>query len=58
MSKYDDAAYIRAARRIWAAPRDDDLEIDGEPEVSQGCDDGAWVSVWVWVRDEEVDPDG
>jgi hypothetical protein len=28
---------------------DDTLEIDGEPKVSEGDDNGAWVAAWIWV---------
>lgn len=25
------------------------LEIDDEPKVSEGDDNGAWVAAWIWV---------
>ena len=46
------AAKIAEARRIYAAPSDNDLEIDDDPDISEG-DNGLWVSAWVWVADQE-----
>lgn len=46
-----DGRYVSAAREIWA---DDECEIDDEPMVSPGADEGAWVSAWVWVTNEEA----
>ncbi len=28
---------------------DDELEIDSDPKVSEGDDNGAWVAAWLWV---------
>lgn len=56
MSAHDDVQYIETARRIWASMHGDDLEIDDNPKVSAGDDDGAWVAAWVWVPDDEVTP--
>ena len=47
--------YIAAARRLYAAPSNDDIEIDVKPRTSRGEDcGGVWVQAWVWVRDEDV----
>lgn len=43
-----EAAYIQAAREQWT---NDELEIDDNPTVSTGADNGAWVAAWVWVAD-------
>ncbi|MCY1215950.1 hypothetical protein D9M72_278080 [compost metagenome] len=39
---------IQAARSNYAAPSDDDLEVDDEPLLSVG-EDGVWVGAWVWI---------
>ena len=40
-------AIIELARQD---PRlDDELEIDDDPKVSEGDDNGAWVQAWLWV---------
>jgi hypothetical protein len=50
-----DAVYRDAATRVWA---NDDLQIDADAKVS-ASDDGAWVSAWVWVSNEEaIEDDG
>jgi hypothetical protein len=43
-------AYIQAARD----QSNDELEIDNEPELSIGEDDGCWVAAWVWIADHEA----
>jgi hypothetical protein len=51
MSEFTDAQYIEAAN----AQASDDLEIDPDAKVSRGDDGlGAWVSVWLWIADSEV----
>jgi hypothetical protein len=45
-------AYIKAARRLHG--REGTLEIDDDPKVSEGCDEGAYVAAWVWVADADV----
>jgi hypothetical protein len=49
-SARDKAAFIEAARNIY---QNDDIEIDDDAKLSE-TDDGAWVSAWVWVNDEEI----
>ena len=44
---------VAYARETYAAPSDNDLEIDGNPNLSRG-DCGTWVAAWVWVPDHEV----
>jgi hypothetical protein len=48
--------YLEAAQRMYAAPSNDDIEIDIDIDaiVSKGDDPGAWVHAWVWVRDEDA----
>ena len=50
--------YIAAAKRLYADPSNDDVEIDNyatpEDIVSAGGDDGAFVQAWVWVTDDEA----
>jgi len=48
-----DAQHIQAARDMYAAPSDDNIEIDDKPELSLS-DYGTWVAAWVFVRDEDV----
>jgi hypothetical protein len=45
-------AYVKAAKRLHE--REGTLEIDDEPKVSEGSDEGAYVAAWVWVYDEDV----
>jgi hypothetical protein len=40
-----------AARESWGITSDE-LEVDGNPAVSEG-EDGAWVSAYVWVSKED-----
>ena len=40
---------IRRARELYANNSDNDVEIDDNAELSDGCDGGVWVSAWVWV---------
>jgi hypothetical protein len=41
---------------VEAVPYDDELEQAGDKYgmVSPGCDPGAWVLAWVWVRNEDA----
>jgi hypothetical protein len=48
-----DEDYIAAAKRLYADPSDDDIEISNVATTSQN-DDGCWVSAWVYVRDTDV----
>jgi hypothetical protein len=43
--------FFTAARNIYAI--NDETEIDDEPLLSRG-DDGAFVSAWVWVSNEQA----
>lgn len=51
------AAAIRYARKHYADPSGDDIEIDDNPSVSIADDPtltrGIWVSAWVWVPIDE-----
>jgi len=53
--------YRAAAKRLYAAPSDDDIEIDdnnpSEDPTTDGCE-GVWVKAWVWVRHEEAAKEG
>lgn len=49
-----DASFIAEARKQYANPSDDNIEIDTDAKVSRGDDDGAWVAAWVYVRYEDV----
>lgn len=44
---------IELARRIYALPSDNDIEIDDEPKTSRG-EDGVWVAAWVFVSKEAL----
>lgn len=44
----EDLVAIAAARRDYALPSDDTIEIDDQTITSVG-DDGRWVMAWVWV---------
>ena len=46
-----DDKYRAAAQEVWAS---DDCEIDDDAIVSEGCDAGAWVQAWVWVRNDQA----
>lgn len=43
-----DAEAIAAARDIYAAGSDDNIEIDDNPLLSH-AESGVWVAAWVWV---------
>jgi len=45
-------AAIDKARKVYAIPSNDNLEIDDAPETSDACD-GVWVAAWVWVPDSQ-----
>ena len=49
-----DEEIIEAARDMYAAPSDDDIEIDDDPELSH-ADYGCWVQAWVFVRYNECE---
>lgn len=40
------------ARAEYAVGSDNTIEIDDDPDFSQG-DDGVWISAWVWVPEED-----
>ena len=50
----DQKKYIEKARRMYAAPSDDNIEIDMEPLVSES-DDGMWVQAWVYVDNYDLE---
>ena len=52
-NKTTEAAYIEAARRIYADESDDDIEIDSDAVVSE-VEGGAFVQAWVWVPNSDV----
>ena len=45
---YPDEVLRNAARRNYANPSNDDIEIDDDAKISR-CDEGAWIQAWVWV---------
>ena len=47
--------YINAARDQWH--RDGEVEIDDDAKVSRGESSGAYVQAWVWVYDDQLDPE-
>ena len=47
--------YINAARSRWHS--DGEIEIDDDSTVSRGCSNGAYVQAWVWVYDDQLDPE-
>jgi hypothetical protein len=48
------ARAIERARERYAAPSDDDIEIDDSP-AAERADGGVWVQAWVWVPDDAED---
>lgn len=48
---------LEVARENYAAPSDDDIEIDDDAATSE-ADEGTWVMAWCYVRREDFeDPD-
>ena len=47
-------AIIEAARGMYCAHSNDDIEIDDNPELSHG-ENGTWVQAWVFVHKDEHD---
>ena len=47
-------AYRDAAHRIWHD--DGRIEIDDDAQISRGDSNGAYVQAWVWVNDDELEP--
>lgn len=50
--------YIDAARRNYAYPSSDSIEVDDNATISgsgEGGDPGVWVQAWVWVTHEEIE---
>lgn len=65
--KLTDSQYHTAAMRLYAAPSDDDIEIDdctttneivARLDDSSGGSNGAWVKAWVWVPNDEAAKEG
>lgn len=50
-----DARYIEAAREKYES--EGSIEIDESAKVSRGDDPGAYVAAWLWVYDNEVNPE-
>lgn len=50
----DDEDYIEAARRMYANPSNDAIEIDSDKVQTSKADDGCWVQAWVWVADTDI----
>lgn len=48
---------IQAARDTYAAPSDNDIEVDEDAMVST-TDNGCWVSAWVMVREGDAEDSG
>jgi hypothetical protein len=46
-------AHIDLARKRYADPSSDDIEVDDTPLISH-TDEGCWISGWLWVADESV----
>ena len=42
-----------AARRMYAAGSDNDIEVDDDAEVHENNEGGAWVQGWLYVRDDD-----
>ena len=42
-----------AARRVYASPSDDDIEIDENAIVNKGTE-ASWVQAWVWVHHSDI----
>ena len=56
-------AYLAAAKRLYANPSNDDIEIDdyviAEDMISKSeGEGGAFVKAWVWVTDDEANKEG
>ena len=53
----DDPSYrfMAQAYRDAVIPKDGELEMDDDAEVSMGDDPGAYVMVWTWVSDDDAD---
>lgn len=47
----DNIAFVDKARELYST---DEIEIDDHPVLSV-TDDGAWVSAWVWVAQEDLE---
>lgn len=47
-----DRRYIRVARN-----QNGDLEFDDHACVSKGSDNGAYVQAWIWVSDDDLEPE-
>ena len=45
--------YRNAARKLYADPSDDDIEIDPGAVVSES-ESGAFVAAWVWVSCTDI----
>lgn len=48
MRPADQLRCVEVARRDYARPSDDRIEIDDHPALSVG-DEGVWVAAWLWV---------
>jgi len=42
---------LHAARRVWQT---DEVQIDHDARVSDGCEGGLWVQAWVWLRTDDL----
>lgn len=40
------------AKEMYCDGSDNNIEVDDQPMLSE-ADDGAWVSAWLWVADED-----
>jgi len=52
VSKRTNAAYIAAAKGMYRGSAD--IGVDSNAEVSRGSEEGAYVSAWVYVSDEDA----
>jgi hypothetical protein len=48
-------AYRDAAKRVWHD--DGQIEIDDCAEISRSSDSGAYVQAWVWVYNDQLEPE-
>lgn len=50
----DDDPFIDAARTIYSADSNNNIEVDANPALSH-ADGGTWVAAWLWVPTEDPD---
>lgn len=50
----NNGALVETARELYAFGSDDDIEVDDDAALSQS-DEGTWVMMWGWIRNEDED---